>query len=128
MNYNEYIKFVKERSGTTSDDAAKRTIETVLEVLGQVVTAGQAEDLAEALPPELKPFLRQMPGARPLSLNEFLARIREKERVPSGTAEIHARAVLSVLAEWIPRAELRDTLEQIPNEIRPLFTWIAKAA
>ena len=128
MNYNDYIQFVKERAGIKSDAAAKKAIETVFEVLGQRITIGQAEDLAAALPPELRPYLGQMPEAESFDSREFLRRVSEKEGVAPGTAEEHARAVLSVLAEWVPRAELRDTLEQIPNDMRNLFAWTKKAA
>lgn len=128
MNYKDFMQFVKERSGIKSDDAAKKAIESVLEVLGQRITIGQAEDVAAALPPELRPYLRQTPGADPFNLSEFLIRVSEKEGVAVTTAEHHARAVLSVLADWIPRAELRDTLKQIPNDMRNLFVSMKKAA
>lgn len=128
MNYHDYIEFVKERAGLSSDDAAAKAIHAVLEVLGQRITIGQAEDVAAALPLELRQYLRQSPGAEPLDLNEFLARVGDKEGVDLPTAGDHSRAVLSVLAEWIPRAELRDTLEQIPNDMRSLFVWRKKAA
>jgi uncharacterized protein (DUF2267 family) len=129
MNYNDYIQFVRERAGIKSEDAAKKAIESVLEVVGQRITLGQAEDIAAALPPELRPYLRQTPEAEAFDVNEFLKRISDKEGVDVRTAEGHARAVLSVLGEWIPRAELRDTLEQIPNDMRNLFyEWVKKAA
>lgn len=129
MNYNDYIQFVKERAGIKTDSAARKAIESVLEVVGQRITIGQAEDIAAALPPELRPYLRQTPEAEGFDLNEFLKRVSDKEGVNMTTAEGHARAVLSVLGEWIPRAELRGTLEQIPNDMRNLFyEWVKKAA
>ncbi len=128
MNYNDYIQFVKERNHFKSDDAAKKAIETVLEVLGQRIPHGQAEEIAAALPPGLKPYLSQTPEAEPFNRAEFLMKISGREGVDLATAEEHARAVLSVLAEWIPSAELRDTLQQIPNDMRNLFVWVKKAA
>jgi uncharacterized protein (DUF2267 family) len=128
MNYNDYIQFVKERAGIKSDDVAKKAIESVLEVLGQRITIGQAEDVAAALPSQLRPYLRQGPVAERFNLSEFLERISEREDVDVATAGDHAHAVLSVLADWIPTAELRDTLAQIPNDMRYLFIWAKKAA
>lgn len=128
MNYKDYIHSVKERARFRSDEAAVKAVHSVLEVLGQRITVGQAEDVAAALPPELRPYLSQTPGAGPMDRRDFLARVAEKEGVDVPTAEEHARAVLSVLGEWIPRAELRDTLEQIPNDMRNLFVWTGKAA
>ncbi len=128
MNLKDYVQFVKERSAIRSDEAAKRAIEAVLQILGQRISPGQAEDIAVMLPPQLKPFLMQTDAPEKFNLPEFLKRISEKEQVSPAVAEEHARAVLSVLAEWIPRAELRNTLAQIPNDMRNLFEWIGCAA
>lgn len=128
MNYQDFIHFVQERSRFSSEDAARKAIEGVLEVLGQRVASGQAEDVAAALPPELKPYLRQTPAAEPFNMPEFLIKVGGKEGVDLRTAEDHARAVLSVLGEWMPRPELRDTLEQLPNEMRNLFIWVKNVA
>lgn len=128
MNYNDYIHFVRERGRFRSEGAARRSIEAVLEALGERITIGQAEDVAAALPPELRPYLRQTAQAEPFTLSEFVNKVADTEGVDPITAEDHTRAVLSVLGEWIPRAELRDTLEQLPNEMRSMFMWIEKKA
>ncbi len=128
MNYSTFMQYVKERAKFRSDDAVKKTIETVLEVLGQKISGGQAEDVAKALPPQLRPYLSQTAEAAAFNRAEFLMKISGREGVDLATAEEHARAVLSVLADWIPSAELRDTLQRIPNDMRTLFVWIKKAA
>lgn len=128
MNYGDYVRFVRERARIGSEEAAKKAIASVLEVLGQRITAGQATDIADELPPEIRSPLMQTPGAEPFDLREFLARVSRKEGVDVATAGDHAHAVLSVLAEWIPSKELRDTLEQIPVDMRYLFIWAARAA
>lgn len=69
-----------------------------------------------------------MPEPGAFDRNAFLKRVSDKEGVDLRTAEEHSRAVLSVLGEWIPRAELRDTLEQIPNDMRNLFYERVKKA
>ena len=112
---------------TTVDDA-ERAISTVLEVLGQRISGGQAKDLLPSLPAEIRPFLKQTWEAEPLSLTDFLLRISDKENVDVNTAGLHANAVLSVLGEMIPNKELIDTFEQLPKGIRDLFVWIKKAA
>jgi uncharacterized protein (DUF2267 family) len=122
------MEFVRERGRLRSDAATGKAIKAVLAVLGERISVGQAEDIAAALPQELRPYVRRTVQAEPFTLSAFLAKVAEQEEVDIATAEEHCRAVLTVLGEWIPRAELRDTLEQLPNEMRGLFTRIEKAA
>lgn len=129
MNYyDSYIRSVREHAWFASDIDAVKAIRAVLEVLGRRITIGQADDLAAALPVDFRPSLRKSPDAEPFGLDEFLAQIAEKEGVDAATAEEHARAVLSALADAAPRDELLDTLEQVPKEIRALFARTRKAA
>ncbi len=128
MNLKDYVEFVKERSNIQSDAQAEKAIEVVLQVLGERISPEQAEDIASVLPPQLKFYLMQTPAAEKFHLPQFLERISQREGVNMQAAEEHARAVLSVLAEWIPRAELRNTLAQIPNDMRNLFEWMQTAA
>lgn len=129
MNYyDQYIRTVRSRAWFASDVEAVAAIRAVLEVLGERITIGQADDLATALPLDFRPSLRQSPGAQSFGLDEFLARIAEREGVDVRTAVEQARAVLSALADAVPRDELLDTLEQLPKEMRDLFTQARKAA
>lgn len=129
MIYNDpYIQRVRACARFTSDEDAVMAIRAVLEIPGQRITRGQADDLAPALQVDFRRYLRQPSGAQPFGLDEFLMRVADKEGVDSATAAEHARAVLSALAEVVSREELIDTLEQLPKEIRDLFTLSKKAA
>ncbi len=128
MNIKDFTRFVRARARFTSDAAAVKAVEAVLQALGERISIGQAEDLAAALPVDLRHYLRQTVQAQAMTRSEFLEGVAEREGTDAATAEKHCLAVLSVLGEWVPRAELRDTLEQLPNEMRDLFTWVGKAA
>lgn len=129
MNYyDQYIRTVRSRAWFPSDVDTVEAIRAVLEVLGQRITIGQADDLATALPVDFRPSLRQSPGAHSFGLDEFLSRIAEREGVDVRSAADHARAVLSALADAVPKDELLDTLEQLPKEMRDLFVPARKAA
>ncbi len=119
---------MRDRARFTSDIDVVKAIRAALEVLGQRITFGQADDLAAALPADFKRFLKQSPLAQPFGIDEFLAQIADREGVDPATAEEHARAVLSTLADNAPKDELVDTFEQLPKEIRNLFMRTGKAA
>lgn len=76
----------------------------------------------------MRPSLLQSPAAEPFTVDDFLARIADKEGVAPATAEAHARALLSAVADAAPKGELLDTLEQLPREIREFFGQQKKAA
>jgi uncharacterized protein (DUF2267 family) len=101
--------------------------EAVFEALGERITSGQVDDLAEQLPRELYPPLREGKirtngAARPLSLAEFVQAVTEREGVPPEDAREHARAVLSTLREAVSEKEFSDTVAQLPDEYRALLS------
>ncbi|OGW33881.1 MAG: hypothetical protein A2010_16545 [Nitrospirae bacterium GWD2_57_9] len=131
MKYDDFAQFVKERTRFRSDEDANRAISSVIELLGQRISSSQAVDIAAALPPEVRPYLMQRvqtPEAEPFALEKFLSAVGERTGVDRAAAGEQARAVLSVVGEWLPREELRDTLAQLPNEMRGFFEWMKKAA
>lgn len=128
MIYYHYVLFAKERAGLTEDSDAEKAIRAVFEVLGLRISLEQAAELAGTLPLEIRGYLMQNPWPRPFGIEAFLAEVGEREGVDRAAAEIHARAVLSVLADFLPSAELLKTLDQLPKEIRHLFLWKEEAA
>jgi uncharacterized protein (DUF2267 family) len=102
-------------------DTARRATEAVLETLAERISGGQARDLEGWLPPELRPPVeraRQAKGEQPLplSLDEFIERVAEREGVSPDQARRHARAVFATLREAIAQKEFADTLAQLPRE------------
>ncbi len=102
MDYNQYVKLVKERVLFSADADAVRSIRAVLEVLSERLSADEADNLRALLPKELKPYLSSEGQAVSFGMNEFLARIGAREGVDASIARYHAQAVLSVLASAVP--------------------------
>jgi uncharacterized protein (DUF2267 family) len=116
---------VAERAGLDRD-GARRATEAVLEVLALRVSAGQVEDLRPFLPYQLRPALdrgmnRSRGRALPLTLEEFIDRLTQREGVSEQEAPAHARAVLSALRDAVSEKEFHDTTAQLPREYRALF-------
>lgn len=121
MQYNQYIKLVKERALFVNDDDTIQSIRAVLETLGQRLASEQADGLAALLPKELKPYLKQSKKTKRFGLNDFLSGVGKKEGVDPAAAKYHAEAVFSVLASAVPTAELIHALSELPVEMRNLF-------
>jgi uncharacterized protein (DUF2267 family) len=103
------------------DDTARRATEAVLETLAERISGGQARDLEGWLPPELRPPVERVRQAKgeeplPLSLEDFVKRVAEREGVRPDEARRHARAVFATLRDAIAQKEFADTLSQLPRE------------
>jgi uncharacterized protein (DUF2267 family) len=125
MPADEFFGRVAARAGLDRTAAARAT-EAVLEVLGERISGGQADDLADQLPRELyQPLLvgkiRSHGAARPMSLKDFVDAVAEREGVPPADAREHARTVLGTLREAVSDKEFADTVAQLPDEYRALL-------
>jgi uncharacterized protein (DUF2267 family) len=108
------------RHGALEITEAQRAGEAVLETLAERVAGGEADDLAEQLPAELRQPLergkeRSGGKAQKMSLDEFIARIAEREGVSYEQALEHARAVFATLRETLTDKELSDLLSELPR-------------
>jgi uncharacterized protein (DUF2267 family) len=125
MTADEFVDRVGRRAGLDRD-AARRAAEAVLEALADRITGGQVDDLAAQLPEALhRPLQRgkeqSNAAARPLSLDEFVGGIAEREGVPPAQAFEHARAVFATLREAVSEKEFSDTVAQLPDDYRALL-------
>jgi uncharacterized protein (DUF2267 family) len=121
----EFYRRVAERAGI-DEGGARRASEAVLETLAERIAGGQVEDLMVHLPSELHPPLLRgdaasKGAARPMSLEEFVARIAQREGVPPAQAQAHARAVFATLREAVGEKEMHDTQSQLPDEYDALL-------
>ena len=125
VSYDELVQRVMNGSGLDRE-RARRALHAVLEALAIRVTAGQAEDLEQLLPAEVRPALergraRGRGRAVPMSLDAFLDTIAKIEGTSKAEAAEHARAVLRVLREAVGEKEWQDTTAQLPDEYRTLW-------
>ena len=116
---------------------ARQVTEAVLETLAERIAAGQVEDLMAQLDPLLHPPLRQgmasaTPGARRMSLEDFLRQVAAREGAGTGEeaqdeatlfSQVfeHARAVFATLSEAVSRKEWFDIVVELPEDYRPLM-------
>ncbi|HEV7584280.1 MAG TPA: DUF2267 domain-containing protein [Solirubrobacteraceae bacterium] len=108
------------RHGAIEVPDAQRAGEAVLETLAERVAGGEADDLAEQLPDDLRRPLergkeRSGGKAQKMSLDEFVARIAEREGVSYEQALEHARAVFATLRETLTDNEFSDLLSELPR-------------
>jgi uncharacterized protein (DUF2267 family) len=116
----EFLGRVADRAGTDFD-TAELASEAVLETLAERIAGGQVEDLRKELPPEFHPALergREHSGgqARPMSLEEFLALVAEREGTVGADPEEHARAVVVTLRDAVTEKAFHDVEAELPKE------------
>jgi uncharacterized protein (DUF2267 family) len=115
----EFLDRVADRAGVDRDLAARAT-EATLEILAERIAGGEVRDLMHELPVSLHPPLERGTKAsgglaRKMSLDEFVARIAEREGVPPEVARGHARAVLSTVRDAVLPKEFHDIAAELPR-------------
>jgi uncharacterized protein (DUF2267 family) len=109
-------------------EQARRAVEAVLATLAERISDGEAEDLEAELPANLRPALerglRASRAARPMSVDEFIARVAEREGVGREEAERHAREVFAALRELISGKEFSDMAAQLSHDYAPLLAAV----
>ena len=124
MRYEEFLNEVQHRIGAARLDEARRAITATFSTLCERISGGEAADLADQLPQELKePLRRAGEDAEEFSLEELLRRVGERAGVNTDAAYDRAWAVLSVLGEAVSGGELDDARAQLPREFQPLFEY-----
>jgi uncharacterized protein (DUF2267 family) len=115
LQYEEFLNKVQDRIGPAQPDESRRAIIATLETLGERISGGEANDLAEQLPKELKKPLEQVgEDNEQFSLDEFLRRVGDREDVETGAARDHASAATTVLKEAVSGGGLDNIRAQVP--------------
>jgi uncharacterized protein (DUF2267 family) len=115
-----FLRHVADHAGIRYEDA-RSAAEAVLEVLGERIAAGEADDIARYLPVELRfPLQRGAEAhdgkAKRMRLDEFLERVAEREGVTPEQARDHTTGVFRTLREAIPFDEFLDLTAELPVE------------
>lgn len=112
----KFIDKVAERAGVPEDTAALITEGTLL-TLAARISGGEAEDLADRVPDQLRPYLVKLTEpAVPFSYDEFIRRVAEHAGVDRPTAERGVAAVLSALHQTVGHKEFSDAMAQLPKD------------
>jgi uncharacterized protein (DUF2267 family) len=101
-------------------DSAERAVRATLATLGERIDRGEAQQIAERLPPEIAPWVATTGPAQGFDVDEFLRRVAEREGVGIGEAERQARAVFRVLRHVLEQ-EFDDVVAELPKDFAPLL-------
>ena len=115
MHEDEFIETVRQEASLDSADAAREATDATLRTLGERISDGEVDDIADQLPEGIAAPLVEAGGgpAEPLSLEEFTRRVDDRADVDA-EAVVATRAVATALDEATD--ELGPAREQLPTE------------
>ena len=120
-DYERFLDLVQQLAHRSREDA-ERAARATLQTLAERISAGQARDLAEQLPPELAPWIATTGDAEAFDVDEFLRRVAEREGAEVARAERDARAVFAALGRSVRRRkEIDDLVSELPRNFGPLL-------
>ena len=123
MREEELYETIRERGALESTEAARDAAEATLETLGERITKGEAEDLADGLPDELAGAVAGPGGeAEAFGADEFVDRVSDREEEADPEAAIrHIEATLETVGDRTNRDEWREVRRQLPDEYAGLY-------
>ena len=122
-----FIDKVAERAEVSEDTARLLTEGTLLTLVARI-SGGEAEDLAERVPDQFRPYLIKLTEpAVPFSYDEFMLRVAEYAGVDLLTAERGVAAVFSVLHVTVGHKEFTDAMAQLPKAFDELVATASTA-
>jgi len=121
MKYHEFLKAVRERTGTEDPEEAERTAVAVVQALSDRLAGGEPKDLLSQLPGELKERVEPIETAIPMKSEEFVERVAHDLEIDPDEARERVRAVLSVVRDAVTPGEFEDVLSQLDREYEELL-------
>jgi uncharacterized protein (DUF2267 family) len=119
LQADRFIELVAQYADVGFDDAERATRAT-LETLGERIDRGEAQQIADRLPPEIAPWIATSGPAERFDVDEFLRRVADREGVDIGEAERHVHAVFDVL-RYVLEAEFDDVVAELPKDFASLL-------
>ena len=114
------IEKIQQSCGLEAPEAA-RTVETLLETLGERLQKTEREHLADQLPGELKVHLFKRPETVPFGLEEFYTRMAARTGLRFAAAVQRSRCVAVALQQSASGGELDSMRNQLQPEYDELF-------
>ena len=120
MDYQSFITVVRERADVP-DAEAERVACVTLRTLSRRISVGQAEDIAERIPGELRSCVQ--PGGSPqkFHLEGLIKRLEEQLGVDRRKTEQEAKAVFTALWSMVGSDEFDDMRSELPKDFGPLL-------
>jgi uncharacterized protein (DUF2267 family) len=119
VDHETFITMVEQAIGG-GPEAAEAAIHATLPTLGERIDQGEARELAARLPPEDAPWLATPTPAEAFDIDEFVARVCEREGVDAATAQRHIAAVFRALERAAPD-EWPDVVAELPRDFAGLL-------
>jgi uncharacterized protein (DUF2267 family) len=120
MRYETIIEIV-ERSCGLEGSAAARSVEALVETLGERLQKTERDHLGDQLPGELKVHLFKRPLTVPFGLEEFYTRMAARTGLRYAAAVQRSRCVAVALLQSASGGELDDVRAQLQPEFDELF-------
>jgi uncharacterized protein (DUF2267 family) len=127
MEYQEFIRIVEQVAGVPEKEAADVSCAT-LRLFGRRITAGEAEDLAERLPDQLRPCITPVSPTEKFHVEELIGSIAAELGLDPAEAEERVRGVLAALWRAVGPDEYEDLRSELPKDFYPLFDAAVAAA
>ncbi|RKD88958.1 DUF2267 domain-containing protein [Halopiger aswanensis] len=120
MNFDEFTGEVQHRLELPGTGETVRAIRATLMTLGERIPAGAAEDLAAALPMEIRWYLTGAVGehGQRFDWREFVSRVSEIEGCEPSTAAYHARVIVDFVRTQVPSSDFQQLRDQLPEDRR----------
>lgn len=114
------------RADTDLGGEEREATKATLEVLGQRLTRGEAEDIAAFLHGQASQWLidYEDDAAEAFGPDAFIDRVAVKTGVPESRAKTYIQAVSGTLQQVIPEAELDRATAQIPDEFTEILQFV----
>jgi RND superfamily putative drug exporter len=120
--HRELLTAVAERRGEADQVAADRALRATLATLSERITRREAKMLCTQLPGAFRPALTGVDGhSEPFGLDEFTARVAQREDAPAGRALDDARAVVATLGDIVDETTMASVRAQLGEGYEPLF-------
>jgi uncharacterized protein (DUF2267 family) len=122
--YERFIATVAQKAGL-SWDAAEQAAGATLATLAERLSPGEARDVAQQLPVELRGWLATDRPAESFHLDEFIRRVAMREGGRNlQEVERHVRAVFFALTQELSDDELADMAAELPKDFAPLLSGV----
>lgn len=117
MNFDDFTGTAQHRLEFANTGETVRAIRATLTTLGERIPEGNAEDLAGALPMEIKWYLTgavEEHGQR-FDWSEFVDRVAAIENADPADAAYHARVIVDLVHEQVPESDFHQLRDMLPE-------------
>jgi uncharacterized protein (DUF2267 family) len=122
VNYDEFMKEVRERSGLDQEQADK-AVRATLNTLAERLKGGEPKDLASQLPEPLKDTVLLTSGrgaGMRIPVPDFIEIVADREGASPDEARKHIEAVIGTLRDAVTEGEFDDVMAQLDPEYQEL--------